>query len=66
MHLIGLDCTNFRSIIGTQETVEGIECIIMKSKYILLEVAFSSYQIVAISPPPLGPRIISAIDSKLI
>lgn len=54
MHLIGLDCTNFRSIIGTQETVEGIECIIMKSKYILLEVAFSSYQIVAISPPPLG------------
>lgn len=45
--------------------VEGEECMIMKQKYTLLEVAFSSYQIVAIFLSS-DPRIKSAIDSKLI
>lgn len=46
--------------------VEGAECIIMKSKYTLLEVfAFYIYQVVAIFLP-LHPRIKSAIDSEQI
>lgn len=46
--------------------MEGLECMIMKSKYIFLEVfAFSIYQIVAIFLP-LEPRIKSAVASELI